>query len=242
MNRVIKSSRMSSLSGDAPIVATPAELTRELRSDDDAARNALTKGEQQAKIIVATARAEAQSIHDQAYDEGYKAGLAEAAQVTHDLIQTLERDIAEVAAERAALVDSVELDVLKLCVEAVEKLTRHEVKTDPRTVLRMIKSCLRRVKDRDEVHVRVSPQEVEQVKAHREELLGVTEGLRGLGIVEDRRVSPGGCVIETSSGNIDARIETQVQQVDRKLMETFEDGRPKTGCEPDEVQQGDQPD
>ena len=240
MNRVIKSGRMSSLSGDAPVVVAPAELMRELRSDD--ARHALTKGEQQAKIIVATARAEAESIHERARAEGYKAGLAEAAQATHELIQTLERDIAEVAAERATLVDSVELDVLKLCVEAVEKLTRHEVKTDPRTVLRMIKSCLRRVKDRNEVRVRVSPEEVEQVKACREELLGVTEGLRELGIIEDRRVSRGGCVVETPSGDIDARIETQVQQMDSKLMETYEDGRRETGCGPDEVQQGDQPD
>ena len=223
-------------------MGVPKEFMRQLRTDGQSGEDALAKARNKGEIIVQTARAEAQSVRDQAHEEGHAAGLTSATKQVQELIQRLENDIGEVAAERIELVDSVESDVLKLSVDIAEKLVRHEIKTDSRLVLRVVKSCLRRVKDRNQVCVRVSPQELEQVKAHREELLAVTEGVRELSIVDDRRVSPGGCVVETPSGDLDARIETQSEQVRRRLMETFEDDRRKTGFEPDEVSGSNQPD
>ncbi len=187
-------------------MGVPKEFMRQLRTDGRFGNDALAKARSKGEIIVQTAQSEAQSVRDQAYEQGYAAGMASAAEQARELIERLENDISEVDAERAELVDSAESDVLKLCVDVAEKLVRREIKTDPRLVLRTIKSCLRRVKDRNEVCVRVSPQELEQVKAHREELLAATEGVRGLSIVDDRRVSPGGCVVETPSGDRDARI------------------------------------
>ena len=242
MSRVIKSPHaLTTPAGAAPLGA-PKELMRQLRTDGEFGDDALTQAQNKGEIIVRTARAEAQSVRDQAYEQGYAAGAASAAERAQELIERLENDIAEIAAEKAELVDSTESDVLKLCVDIAEKLVRHEIKTDPRVVLRTIKSCLRRIKDRNDVCVRVSPQELEEVKAHREELLAATEGVRGLSIVDDRRVCPGGCVVETPSGDLDARIETQTEQTSRKLMETFEDDRRKTGFEPDEVSADNQPD
>ena len=223
-------------------MGVPKEFMRQLRTDGRFGNDALAKARSKGEIIVQTAQSEAQSVRDQAYEQGYAAGMASAAEQARELIERLENDISEVDAERAELVDSAESDVLKLCVDVAEKLVRREIKTDPRLVLRTIKSCLRRVKDRNEVCVRVSPQELEQVKAHREELLAATEGVRGLSIVDDRRVSPGGCVVETPSGDMDARIETQTEQMRRKLMETFEDDRCKTGFGPDEVSADSPPD
>lgn len=183
------------------------------------------KAEQQAMDIVRAARAEADSIREKAYAAGYNAGLVKATSDAGCLLERLERDIAGVAAERAALVDSLEPEVLKLCLEIVEKIIRHEIKTDQRVVIRQIKSCMRRIRDREQIDVRVSPQEVEYVRAQRDELLSIAEGARGVSIIDDRRISPGGCIVESASGTFDARIETQVEQVRKKLMETYDNDR-----------------
>jgi flagellar assembly protein FliH len=45
----------------------------------------------------------------------------------------------------------------------------------------------------------------------------ILDGARQLEIIEDRRVGRGGCVIETSAGTIDARIDTQFEQIADKL-------------------------
>lgn len=207
----------------------------------ETADDVLAEARQEAEVIVRTAHAEADSIRQEAYSQGYAAGTKEAAVAADELIRRLEADIELVAAERAALVDSVEPEALKLCLAAVEKIIRHEVRSDHRVVLRVVKSCLRRIRDRDQIDVRVSPQEVEAVRAHRDELLSLVEGVSVLSIADDRRVSPGGCVVDSSSGTFDARIETQFETIHRKVMETFEYDSEHAQSGPVEIPQGDQP-
>jgi flagellar assembly protein FliH len=204
--------------------------------DDDP----VARAEREAEIIRGTARAEAQSILDEAREEGHRAGAADAARSASELISSLESAVEHVAAQRNALIDEVEPQMLKLCIEAVEKITRHEIRTDPHVVERVIKTCLRRVKDSSEVCVRVNSGELEQMKASRDELLAVADGISSIQIVDDRRVSPGGCVVESESGSLDARIETQLNRLQDKLMERFEHDRGETGPGPDEIQRDDQ--
>ena len=200
------------------------------------------RAKRQAEIIVRTAHSEAETIKKQAYNEGFREGASRAAEQAQELIARLERDIAVVAEDRVGVVDAVEPQALKLCLEAVEKVIRHEVRTDPRVVLRVVKSCLRRIKDCSEVYVRVSSEELEHVKARHDELVGLAEGSREIHIVDDRRISPGGCVIETASGDLDARIETQLDKLNTKLVETMENDRLQNHSGPDELHTDDRQD
>ncbi len=200
----------------------------------------LAAARQQAEIILRTARAEAEALQSQAYTDGFTAGVRDGLQKADELIRRLEADIAALAEDRARLVDEVEPQVLKLCVEAVEKVIRHEIRTDPRVVLRVIKSVLRRVRDRDDVSVRVSPQELDFVRSQREELEQAAEGVRSLVIMSDRRVPVGGCVVECPSGTLDARIATQIERLSRRLEEAYEDQRQESNTGPDQIRPGDQ--
>ena len=184
-------------------------------------QDVVVRAKQQVEMVLNTTRAEARALLDQAYKDGYSAGLQAAARSADEMLQRIEQDIAALELERETLIRSVEEQVLMLSVQAAEKIIKHEVKTDPQVVARTIRLCLRRVRDRDEVTVRVSPSEVAAVRAMRDELVGSAEGICGLNIVDDRRVSAGGCVAEVSSGDLDARIETQIEQLRRKLMDTF---------------------
>jgi len=221
LNRVLKSNFAGS-AGSAPLVLDPNELLKGIGKAESDVQDVVTRAKQQTEIIVNTARADAHALLDTAYQDGYRAGIEEAGRRSEELFQRLEQAIADEAAEREGLVRAIEEQVLMLCVELAEKIIRHEVKTDPRVVARSIKSCLRRVRDRDEVTVRVSPKEVAQIRGMRDELLSSAEGIRGINVVDDRRVSAGGCIVESLSGDFDARIETQVEQLRRKLMDAFD--------------------
>jgi flagellar assembly protein FliH len=179
----------------------------------------------EADLLISSARAEAKSIRDASQTEGYRAGIEHGKRRVQELIDRLEADITSVASDKEAVLCEIEPEVLKLCVETVEKIIRHEIKTDPKVVVRVIRSCLRRVKNSSEVRIRVNPGELAEVRAQREELLGLADGLRSVSIVDDRRISAGGCVIETSSGDFDATIETQLDRINKKLGDTYKDGR-----------------
>jgi len=221
LNRVLKSTQVARRAAPAPLVLNPSEVLDELGKAESDVQDVVIRAKQQVEIIIRTAQSEAKALLDQAYADGYRAGVEEAARRSQELLDRLDTAIADEAAERAALVETVEEQLLMLCVEVAEKIIRHEIKTDPRVVARALKSCLRRVRDRDEVTARVNPQEVAFIRTMRDELLASAEGIRGINVVDDRRVSAGGCVVESISGDFDARIETQIDQIRRKLMETF---------------------
>ena len=248
MARLIKRTGASLARRNPTIEVRPVELspvraacstdpTDQADSDDP-----LFRAQRQADIIVRTARAEAESVREEAHAEGCTAGLADAARVADELIRRLESVLAEAIAQRNALIDDVEPQILKLVIQVVEKVIRHEIRTDPRVVERAIKACLKRVKDSSEAWVRVSPEEVERVKAIRDELLSAADDMRTLHVADDRRVDLGGCVVESASGSLDARVGTQLSRLQDKLMEAFENGRREADPGPEPIQRDDQED
>lgn len=249
MGNIIKADKAAKVTAFATTVpkqavldVKPAQLTHLLQDAQNNANSILTRAQQEADIIIRTARADADAIRDQAYAEGYQAGMEQAIQTPNELIARLEADLAQTAIDRDQILAAIEPEVLKLVVETVEKVIRHEVKTNPRIVTRTIKSVLRRVKNVDEAYIRVHPSEVEVVRNMRDELLATAEGLKNIRIADDRRVSAGGCVIETSNGDFDARIETQIDRVQNRLMETYENDRREACAELGEIPASNQPD
>ena len=239
MNKVIKSSPVNRFY-ESPIIISPDSIAQEV--SEPGPDDIISKTRQQCEIIVNTAHAEVRSLAEKAYAEGYEAGLSIAVQKADSLLEALQQAIDEETAEREALVRSIEQQALMLCVDTAEKVIRHEIRTDKQIVTRVLKMCLRRVKDRNEVTVRVNPAEVEGMRAMRDELLSSAENLRELNIVDDRRISAGGCIVESPSGDFDARIETQIDQIRRKLMDAFSNEFSQSSPEPVEIPADDQTD
>jgi flagellar assembly protein FliH len=196
--------------------------SKRVPSDDEIAVSILDKAKAEAAIIVRTARSEEKTLLEEARKGGHQAGMAEAMALVGPLIAKLEADVNAFDAETAAFFESLEPEILKLCCETVEKVIRHEIHTDPKVVMRVIRHCLHRVKESHEVRIRVNPSELESVRATRGELLSLAEGVKTINIVDDRRVSPGGCIIETATGDFDATIETQLEKVEQTFTEIFE--------------------
>ncbi len=221
MNKVLKS-----VFADSSILAKPLVIdpNMQIYGSDRAECNAkdiVTRAKRQAETALSNARDNARSVLAQAYADGYQAGIDQAATQSEEMLKKLEQAINDESAEREALVEVLEEQALMLCIEVAEKIIRHEIKTDPSVVARAIKSCLRRIRDRDEVTVRVNPSEVAHIRAMREELIASSDGVRGVNVIDDRRVSAGGCIVECLSGDYDAKIETQIDLLRRKLTDMF---------------------
>lgn len=194
----------------------------------------LERASEKAAIILNTAQSEAQGFFEQAAADGYHAGIEQAKleaeqhsqEISAQLAQLIERlDTAIIRAEqdRLDLLDSAEPAVVELVLESVRKVVKHEVKTDPSVVARNIKSCLRRIKDVHDVSIRVNPAELESVKSVRDELISCSECVHSVILTDDRRVGPGGCIVESASGDFDATIETQLERITSKIREIAAD-------------------
>ncbi len=190
---------------------------------------------QQAESLIQQARAEADAIRQQAYQEGYQAGYkageadahqqlqADYQQQVDELRQAVNTFLQQLHAEFEAYLRLVEQEMLALTLEIARKIVRDELRQHPEHVLGVIRDTLRRVQGFGQVRVRVNPLDLELARQNRAHLMAVIDSLDGLEIVEDRRVEPGGCIVETPQGIYDARIGTQFEEIERAI----EDSQPE---------------
>jgi flagellar assembly protein FliH len=190
---------------------------------------ALEKARADAEEILSQARAQAEAVREEARQQGYSAGEAAARQeVEARLTEVWEKQTYAVKGNIQAIIDSIidarqelweqsEQEMVSLVLEVARKVIKTEVQQNPNVIGEMIRHAMRRVVDKETVRIRVNPDDIERVRGEREELLRVLDGIRHLEIDDDRRIGPGGCVIETNGGTIDARIDTQFEQLEEAM-------------------------
>jgi len=139
-------------------------------------------------------------------EEAYRARLAR----LDALADSLQR-------ERQEFFDRIEPEVVRLSISIAEKILARELELRPNAVVDMVRSAVKRLRDREQLRVSVNPRDFEQVRSARDDLIGAIDGVRTLEVVEDRRVDAGGCVIESQNGTLDARVKTQLDQLSSVL-------------------------
>ena len=172
------------------------------------------------------------SIAEEARERGHTAGLAGGLEEARLRLAPAAAALAEalegVAAEQAEFLIEAERAAVDLALRLAEKIVGAAIEADPEAVLSVIAGALRRATVRDHLVLEVNPDDFELVHDLADELAGRVGGVRRLDVVAERRVSRGGCVVRTEEGEIDARIEQQLERarevVDQALRTAPLDG------------------
>jgi len=163
----------------------------------------------------------------QAYRQGRaearEAAEAEFKQVLADCrVQSDERIGALLGAmggQLRVLGENLERDAYQFALAVAGRIIKREVALDNDTILRQIKGAIRRVVGVETIKLRVHPADEEIVREHRGVFLSSAGSVRDLVIEVDDSLEPGGCIIESTAGNVDARISTQINQVAAALFD-----------------------
>lgn len=197
-----------------PAVATLQELEAQARAR---ALALVAEARQQAEEILNEARERAAEIRLQAHQDGYHEGRAEGLEEARREMEeamTLVRAAAREAKQiRDRIILNSERQVVELVLDVVRKLVATELDQNPKVVVETVERAIKRAGSQRIVRIRVNPQDLETVT------VAFPEGTGDWDVVPDGAVSVGGCVIDTESGTIDARLETQLAEVERALTE-----------------------
>jgi flagellar assembly protein FliH len=151
--------------------------------------------------------------------KGLADGIRTAEEAYREKLARLDALAASLAADRQEFFDRIEPELVRLSIVIAEKVIGHELELAPETVVDIVRSAMKRLRERETLRVSVNPRDLDTVKNARDDLIGAVDGVRKLEVVEDRRVDPGGCVIESPSGTLDARMKTQIDEISRALGE-----------------------
>ncbi len=214
---------------EGPGSATPQAA--ELLAD---AEQTLAQARRDAAETLEDAHIQAEALREAAWQEGFHSGKEAG---THAVELALRREhdaqmlawraetdalVAAIGEARQALWDAQEAEMLVFVMDIARQVVKTEVTQNPQVVADVLHNALRRVTDKDQVRIRVSLPDAPGVRAMRDDLLNLLDGAKNLEIVDDRRISPGGCVVETHAGTIDARMETQLDEVEHALAQASE--------------------
>jgi flagellar biosynthesis/type III secretory pathway protein FliH len=142
------------------------------------------------------------------FQQGERAGAEAAAKRGEATLRRLAQSIEELASLRAELVHKTERQVVELAFAIARRVLRREIAVDGALLVTMARVALERLGDNTSATIRLNPDDYAMLGARAQ----VNEG-SVVRIVPDPAVNPGGCLVQTDFGAIDAGIDAQLSEM-----------------------------
>jgi len=156
------------------------------------------------------------------YDEGYKKGLnqgrAEGRTQAEQVLQQFNQAITDAIQQREVLLNEAKQKILDLVIQISRKITYDAVTVDPETTLTMITGVIDNLIDRSRLKIKVNPNHLPIVEQNIERFVMGSATIKEISVEPDPRVRYGGCFIETPTGDIDARLESQFEVIEETIL------------------------
>ncbi|MBI4595141.1 MAG: hypothetical protein HY730_02055 [Candidatus Tectomicrobia bacterium] len=177
----------------------------------------------EADKIIREARNRASMIEKEAYQAGYqqgeKAGLELGQRKVDPIMKQFAANLKELAQLKEIFWEKHHKDILKLIFAMVKKIIIIEASVSQQIVLRVINKAISEAISREEIKVRINPEDYAFALQSRPEILKLFDGIKTLVFEKDESISKGGCIIETKFGDIDARQEQQLEELKRTFVD-----------------------
>lgn len=206
------------------LVRTAAESADKDRQNAEAeAELTKTQAAEEAKRITAEAEAERDRVYAEslsaAHAEGREAGWEEGKAEVERLIDRLHGIINASIAKRREIIEDVETQLIDLVLLISRKVVKVISEKQKNIVIHNIVQALDKLKSRGEVAIRVNLADLQLATSHVKNFLNMVENVESIKVLEDSSVDQGGAVIETDFGQIDARIHSQLREIEEKILE-----------------------
>lgn len=210
-------------------IETEAEAVAQkiINSAKEEAVNLLEEGKKEIDAWWETKRVEDREIVEAKKKEGYSAGyLAGSEQAEKELreqyneklmnAQTLLNEAYKIKED---IIQESEEVIIQLSLLIAKKIINREIEQDPNIITELTKVTLRSTKETEHVSIFVNPDYYIYLYNAREDLSKGLNGRVQLLIYPDPSIESAGVVIKTTFETIDAKIDTQLEEVKKILLE-----------------------
>ncbi|MDR1596218.1 MAG: flagellar assembly protein FliH [Treponema sp.] len=206
----------------------------ETRRAKDDAEGIKKQAEAEAEKILAEAGQKAEEIEssgqaafdnerreaaDAGFKEGREAGYTEGRAEADRLIERVRTVLERAQSRREEILVETERQIVDLVLLMARKVVKIISETQEEVVKANVVQALRKLKGHGNIIVRVNMRDVKLTTEHINSFIKQMEGIKGVHMAEDSSVDPGGCIIETDFGEIDARISSQLAELEAKILE-----------------------
>lgn len=198
----------------AAIIKTDAE---------NEAASIIQKAKDEAAQIIADARGEQDKLKNDAqkegFDKGHEEGYQNGVDEVNRLIERMHKILESVMQRRDEILQETESQIVELVILMARKVIKILSENQKNVIMANTLAALKKVRTRGAVTLRVNLEDVKLSTAHVKEFIQHVENVQGITVLEDSLVEKGGCIVETDFGSIDARISSQLTELENKILE-----------------------
>jgi flagellar assembly protein FliH len=185
----------------------------------------LQEAREEAERCLTEARQKAADLEAEAYQVGFSQGVEAARQEIHQqfasVLASFQQGIEEITSLRPEMRRLAEEDIITLACQLAKKILHHEAMINRNVLMETLQHALAYLVDREHVVVYVNPADLEQAQALHTDLPQTLGTIRHMTIEADATIGRGGCVVESAFGEIDARMEAQIGELEHRLHEQY---------------------
>ncbi|MCA9114338.1 MAG: hypothetical protein KDA79_04580 [Planctomycetaceae bacterium] len=199
----------------------------------------LEKVREQTQQMIRKAHAEAAELHQAAVRKGREEGLAQglaeadakiearstelAARLSGEQLQTIVPALNELARqlqlEREQWRAEWETGAVRMSIAVAGRIVRHQIAADPDLARESVTAALELVAGVPQLKIHFHPDDLATLGPFASTLLSGMSASTEVEMVATPDMERGGCLIETQHGEIDARLETQLNRIADELLQ-----------------------
>jgi flagellar assembly protein FliH len=147
--------------------------------------------------------------------EGEASARTRAAAEVQATLEKLAQSIADLAQLRSGLRKQAEGDTVKLSLAIARRVLRRDVAVDPDAMRGLVIAALEKLNSQEIYLVRASSGQAAEITA----ILRQSMPHARIEVIADGSLTPGSVMFETNHGNLDASVDSQLQEIERGLAD-----------------------
>ena len=160
----------------------------------------------------------AEDAFQRGFAAGQRAGLETGTKKADPVITSLYQALVQLQNIRKEIHQEIEKEVVQLALAIARKVVCHEVKTTQETVVWVVREALRQVENPGQIKIKLNPQDLQFINNTQSQLCQFLQHVDHIRFESADSIQSGGCLIETDRGDIDARIEKQLQAIEESFQ------------------------
>lgn len=182
-----------------------------LRGDEAEARTTaqgiVQKAQQEAQAIIAAAARKKDEIFKKATEDAKAEVVARASE-----------ELAKAKLQAGQILAGSERDIVELALKVSAKIIGKDLERDPKVVVEICATAIENARTAKALTLLVNPKDGATLRESRPKLMEAVGRAVDIAIKDDPDIQPGGCIIKTEFGTVDAQLATQYNVLKNLLL------------------------
>lgn len=213
-NRVIKAQDIKLTDSREKVPARFIEIDFKAKSPDsrEIDGDSIPVKEVEEKVKIAEKEA-----YDKGFLEGIREGINREKKELALTVESVAKLVRELKMLKEKLLESSEREIIDLAFLIAGKVIHTEVSTSKEVILTVLKDTIRNIQDKEGIKIRLNPADYNYITEAKPDFPGSFCNMKNISIEKDEEIGRGGAMIETRWGEVDARLDQQLNKIRESL-------------------------